>query len=1341
MVTPNSKQHDPLPSSRASPRKNRERRERLKAGKEGKKNGNGEDGMSSPLPANRNNGDNENDHDDVDAAIKSSARANRRNKDRLDKFRQSPGGGHASPTAAATQAGAFASSPSPSPSSNAKGRRNNASSERNRKGRSKTGKSPNKAATSISATSQQQRNSDNQSLAHEKIARYDEYDASENSSSAAGLPPLPFMEENSSPSVQANDGQPQSSSRNGKNRAKQGKRRHRNNRNDRNGDNDGNGNNRRPELLSMDDRHYSGLTQYDSKRTVSAGSASSNQPGSVRQFNIMANKEKSTTSLPQADMIEVSLSDNDRRGITDAERYAIRQKAEEDARRKIATTTVLASTIVDGDDEPKTSSATKRRCWIIVIIAVLVVAAIIAGAVVGTQSGNKGSSSSSNEGAPSIITAQPTESPIDGGAFPTPTFQPLPEGRECSAEFHGRCECAIEIARDSIADPIVGDNFDSEQDLENVCDDIIENGFGVWYKIRNDDDASGGSLPQSRLMTSLCQPVTILDDTTNLTREVETDFDTQISVFLGERCDQLSCVASNDQGGIGCGDQSRTSFLLNFGQNPANSYYLYVHGFRSSRGTFALQMRELPSNFNCNQAVDLVLNTALYGTTEGANVIPPEIGNCLNAVSTAPGVWYRHVEPLPGPGELSGGLLPELQIRVTPVTDGFVPQLSLFKGASCDSMSCLAGSVSRLSFEPQEGNTYYLLVHGLVDTFGDYTVELTYDGQEAQEVEPNRSTCDSPVGIPIGETLVQDQLLALTDEVNQIASCADAVLIATEAGSPNAAYRGVWFNTTGAGGILRASTCNSKTRTDTQIHILMGDSCTELVCVDANDDATTFNFSHGSTASLEPEPTGCSSVAWFAEDGVDYKILVHISGERPPTRSSAVELSLEEVDRPPVSTSCSGARSIPIDGTSIAEVAVQSSSSSDVPPCASSQDADDSAFYSWYTYEGDGQRMTASTCHVGASDEFSTTIHVLGSLDGSCENVECVDSSDQYNSVVLPCNNGHMSITWDTFFGQKYFVVVQLAATNEPTEAVQATFALTVERSPLNDKCPIASKPILVDSGDNMRIATTRSATRTNIPSCPLSEQLPLVPSTGRDVWFSVIGNGFEMIASTNSIYSQFAADLDVYVGDGCDQSLPCVDPSIVTKSSDGSVPSPSGYNLQWLSESGKTYSIRVSGLRLELDHGVVALTVAPANGRCSRASEVALSSGGDGQSISTVRGTTKGATPYTSCRFENPFRNSPGVWYKVQGTGSEIIARTCSTPSGFPTHVSVATAADGRFVKFRDCPDQVCLSSSSTTENITETSCGVHHSVSWLSSLDAVYFIMVQSLEQEFELQIEVES
>ena len=82
---------------------------------------------------------------------------------------------------------------------------------------------------------------------------------------------------------------------------------------------------------------------------------------------------------------------------------------------------------------------------------------------------------------------------------------------------------------------------------------------GVWYTIIGD----GGEIA-----VSTC---------------TGTEFDSQISIFTGGSCDQLTCVDGNNDA---CGSQSRVDFQSNEGQ----TYHVLVHGVGGASGTFALSI-------------------------------------------------------------------------------------------------------------------------------------------------------------------------------------------------------------------------------------------------------------------------------------------------------------------------------------------------------------------------------------------------------------------------------------------------------------------------------------------------------------------------------------------------------------------------------------------------------------------------------------------------------------------------------------------------------------------------------------------------------------------------------
>jgi hypothetical protein len=100
-------------------------------------------------------------------------------------------------------------------------------------------------------------------------------------------------------------------------------------------------------------------------------------------------------------------------------------------------------------------------------------------------------------------------------------------------------------------------------------------GHGVWYVVRGDGHT---------FEATTCDGA---------------DFDTQISIFRGNECDELECVDGNDEA---CGHQSR----VEWNTVPGAVYYILVHGWLSSYGDFQLGLyaREDENEFDNDENWD-----------------------------------------------------------------------------------------------------------------------------------------------------------------------------------------------------------------------------------------------------------------------------------------------------------------------------------------------------------------------------------------------------------------------------------------------------------------------------------------------------------------------------------------------------------------------------------------------------------------------------------------------------------------------------------------------------------------------------------------------------------------
>lgn len=93
------------------------------------------------------------------------------------------------------------------------------------------------------------------------------------------------------------------------------------------------------------------------------------------------------------------------------------------------------------------------------------------------------------------------------------------------------------------------------------------------------------------------------------------DFDTQVSIYSGESCDDLSCVDANDDAPFP-GPQSSLSVFLEAGF----PYYVLVHGYNNAAGEYNMDINELERAVNdeCAAATIVTLGTSESGSTLAA---------------------------------------------------------------------------------------------------------------------------------------------------------------------------------------------------------------------------------------------------------------------------------------------------------------------------------------------------------------------------------------------------------------------------------------------------------------------------------------------------------------------------------------------------------------------------------------------------------------------------------------------------------------------------------------------------------------------------------------------------
>ena len=156
---------------------------------------------------------------------------------------------------------------------------------------------------------------------------------------------------------------------------------------------------------------------------------------------------------------------------------------------------------------------------------------------------------------------------------------------------------------------------------------------------------------------------------------------------------------------------------------------------------FAQPANDICADAEMVELVDGLLVTVAGSTANGAGQ-DPESGNC--GASTSPGVWYR----LTGIGQ---------QLRAETCGSGFDTRLSVFEG-SCEELACvtnnddsLCGLQSVAEWTANQGDSYFVLVHGFGNSSGDFTLAfsslgLPAPGDDDGDGVPDEG--DNCIGIP-----------------------------------------------------------------------------------------------------------------------------------------------------------------------------------------------------------------------------------------------------------------------------------------------------------------------------------------------------------------------------------------------------------------------------------------------------------------------------------------------------------------------------------------------------------------------------------------------------------------
>jgi hypothetical protein len=296
---------------------------------------------------------------------------------------------------------------------------------------------------------------------------------------------------------------------------------------------------------------------------------------------------------------------------------------------------------------------------------------------------------------------------------------------------------------------------------------------------------------------------------------------------------------------------------------------------------------------------------------------------------------------------------------------------------------------------------------------------------------------------------------------------------------------GVWYVALATGFPMVASTCGGASF-ETQISVFKG-ACGNLLCVVGNYDSCGLQ----------------SSVSWATENGKLYHILV----EGPANNAGEFSFTVEEVVR---NESCQAAIGpLPTGNFSISGSTQDSTVDiyDNSPPCGKVTETGSGI---WYVVEGNGYFISANTCNE--KDIVSPVQLIL--YEGACDDLTCIYGYDDLCGL-------QSSVSWNAAPGVKYYILVQ--GLNDKN----ASFELTIEESRRGDFCATAIRPVTTNSPSPLDIKGTTEGGLYFDSSLELCGAEP----ASQVVWYSIVGNGKTMAASTCTSFTDFTAVLTVYTG------------------------------------------------------------------------------------------------------------------------------------------------------------------------------------------------------------------
>lgn len=489
--------------------------------------------------------------------------------------------------------------------------------------------------------------------------------------------------------------------------------------------------------------------------------------------------------------------------------------------------------------------------------------------------------------------------------------------------------------------------------------------------------------------------------------------------------------------------------------------------------------------------------------------------------------------------------------------------------------------------------------------------------------------------IPVANDLCPNALmLAVDSSVTGSTQNATRDIIAGEA-CPNEFYQdntlGIWYQITGSGNFLRATSCSNST--ETLMNAFTG-VCSRLVCLAESRHTDICDTGLGRT------------VTWQATDGQEYYLYAYsLYG------IASFEIRVEEFI-PASNDECTTAAMLAVNSSVIGNT--ESSHRDEIvgEPCL--EESLQSRVGVWYQITGNDNFMSVTSCPNG----FDSVISVY---KGDCSNLICLaESRYDEKCSTLDGRVAGRTVSWQAVHNEVYYLYVY-------ERHGSGTFEMLVEEFvPVpNDLCTNA----LTLAANDVVTGRTQHATAHEIAGETCPEQ-SFQPTFG--IWYRISGNGNSIRATACS--ERFGQTrISVYTGD-CSKLVCLAEGREI-----GSCETGGGQTASWQATRGQDYFLYVFQLHYVGSFEILVEEITPVpNDLCTNSLMLAVNS----SVIGSIQNATLDDIDEAVCRY---YQYSAGVWYQVAGNGGSFRATASSGDDG-ETRMIVYSG---------DCSKLVCESES----------------------------------------------